>query len=193
MDPLEFSIDDCLQKDPGAWAKLVELVRPACLRVLVKLLGRSRPDVITDLEQEVYVRLLTRRPALESLRGASAAELRVYAATVALNLARDVLRRETLHHNAVHVLGDEPQPPDDMDAIAARQERLEQVYAQAERLTGGRDARDMQVFVAYYHEGYSAAEIAKRDLGLSTSGVESVVLRLTRLLRGLLTERESDS
>jgi DNA-directed RNA polymerase specialized sigma24 family protein len=62
---------------------------------------------------------------------------------------------------------------------------LQQIDAHLGRLAVGQNLeRDRRVFWLYYRVGLTANAIASLPaIGLSTKGVESTILRLTRLLR----------
>jgi RNA polymerase sigma-70 factor (ECF subfamily) len=62
---------------------------------------------------------------------------------------------------------------------------LDQVEACVQRCTQGESGeRDQLVFLLYYRQGFTAKEIsALPQVGLSVKGVESVILRLTKLVR----------
>lgn len=182
----------CLEGNERAWRQLRDLIRPVCIRLLAKALGTSQPDMVEDLEQEVYFRLLARDcAALRELQGAaSLSEIRVFAATIALNLARDQLRRDVTKSGALDELEARAQfAAADAEDAAARAERLRLILDVAMKVAGGPESRAMKVFVAYFFGGFRASEIADLDMGLSTSGVESVIHRTSKQIRNALSKR----
>jgi len=82
----------------------------------------------------------------------------------------------------------DPQITSEAGATAKSSERgilLQQIDAHLGRLAVGQNLeRDRRVFWLYYRVGLTANAIASLPaIGLSTKGVESTILRLTRLLR----------
>ena len=77
-------------------------------------------------------------------------------------------------------------------AEAFERQRLVQQVADclAATVTGAQSERDSRIFWLYYRIGLSATEIAALPtLDLTTKGVESTILRLTRLVRQQLGSR----
>ncbi len=178
----------CLRLDPKAWEELVASHRRVVLRVLTRILGTGDPAIIQDLEQETYERLLQRDcEALRAVEGPR--HLRALLCTIAANLARDHLRRSAVREahlqaeslQAGEALFESPPLPAE---LFARKEDLERISKALEKVLKGPNARrDAQIFRAYFFEGETASEIAAMGLGLSTKGVETVLLRLVRKLR----------
>jgi len=180
-------IERCVRLDSTAWEELVATHRTVVLRALVGILGTADPQVIQDLEQETYERLLHRD--CEALRAVkSPSHLRGLLRTIAGNLARDHLRRVAVRKAYLQSITPQIEDPSETpDEILGRKRDLERVLVALDKvLTGPRASRDAQVFRAFYLEGGSAAEIAAMNLGLSTKGVETVLFRLVQKLRKYL-------
>lgn len=148
--------------------------------------------LVLDLEQDLYLRLLTPgNEALRKLAGQGDRALRAYLARSALNLALDHQRRRKGRPRLVPLEESAEMPTLlDPEMELASAERMAQIMAAARRaVAGSKHAdRDLMIFACYYCDGFSAREIAALNLGLASSGVEGVLLRLTNRIRADLVE-----
>lgn len=197
---VDLLITRCIDRDPTAWGELLELHRPMILRVLVRAVGSLDPAVVTDLEQELYLRLLAHDcEALRGLRGAGAAALRGFLCTTALNLARDQRRRLGVRRVMVAgdleaLVGDLADPGETQDRTVERRERTRLVLEAVERVIKGPQAeRDRLIFKAHFVDGLSASEVASMGVGLTQKGVETVIFRLVARVRDALRARTEDA
>jgi RNA polymerase sigma-70 factor (ECF subfamily) len=180
--------------DAAAWEEFVRrfhrLIATVALRV-ARRWGDSSPQAVDDLIQETYLKLCAGNfRILRSFKSQHPDAFYGYLKVVTANLVHD--RFKAAHSDkrgsgTVEVAAD-PQITSDASATTKSSERgilLQQVDALLSRLVAGRHLeRDRRVFWLYYRVGLTANAIASLPaIGLSTKGVESTILRLTRLLR----------
>ena len=155
--------------DDAAWAEALVDRYGAMVYRLAFARTRSREEA-EDVFQEVFLRLVGRRPRFDSEEHA-----RAWLCRVTVNCARsrwrDLFRRRTV-------------PLEEAAALAApAPEGAEELDACLERLSP-----DLRTVVhLYYYEGLSGPEIA-RILGKSESAVRMRLMRARRLLRDYLEE-----
>jgi RNA polymerase sigma-70 factor (ECF subfamily) len=162
--------------------------RPAIVRVLVRAGASADLATLSDLEQEVWARVVARDgEALRRLRGKDETCVRSFLGTVALNVVRDARRRARARPDPGHSdpaeledLVDDPEG--DPERRAADRELQERALQAARAET--QDERDLLIFQLHYRGGASAAEIAAvPGMGLTPKGVETVLYRLTQRVR----------
>jgi RNA polymerase sigma-70 factor (ECF subfamily) len=184
-------------KDGAAWEEFVSRFRrPVSLSIMRTAFnwGGVPSQVVDDLVQETYLKLFDDRCRLVQDFAAQHPEAVVgYIKTIAVNVAHDYFK--SLHcqkrgsGEAAQSLGEvEPTAhsgslggPDAME----REILLREIDACLETCTEGPDSkRDRLIFWLHYQQGMSAKAIAALPtVGLTAKGVESVILRLTRLVR----------
>jgi RNA polymerase sigma factor (sigma-70 family) len=180
--------------DAAAWEEFVRrfhrLIATVALRV-AKRWGDSSPQVVDDLIQETYLKLCAANfRILRSFKSQHPDAFYGYLKVVTANLVHDQFKAA---HSGKRGSGTievavDPQIASEGGASAKSSERgilLQQVDALLSKLAAGRHLeRDRRVFWLYYRVGLTANAIASLPaIGLSTKGVESTILRLTRLLR----------
>jgi len=185
----------CTQTREGAaWEEFVRrfhrLIATVALRV-ARRWGDSSRQVVDDLVQETYLKLCADNfHILRSFKSQHPDAFYGYVKVVTANLVHD-------HFKAAHSgkrgsgmveCAADAQITSEAGASAKSSERsilLQQVDGLLSRLAEGRHLeRDRRVFWLYYRVGLTANAIASLPaIGLSTKGVESTILRLTRLLR----------
>jgi DNA-directed RNA polymerase specialized sigma24 family protein len=193
----------CFQtRDELAWAEFVRRFHPLIARVVLRVArhwGQNSHQAIDDLVQEVYLKLCADdlnllRNFKSSHEGAIYGYLKVFTA----NLAQDHFKAShakkrggtaqtgSLDACAVEERGTLKEPE---VAAFERKILLGQVAACLAAVASGSNAkRDCRMFWLYYRVGLSASAIAALPtIGLSTKGVESTLLRLTRQVRDRLT------
>lgn len=165
--------------------------------------GPREADIVSDLVQEVYVRLLAHdRRALSSFRGDSEYAVLLYLAKVARAVVGDDLRKSSSQKRAVHLVSIDADPDSDMPDIGstiAADERTSPEYMMSDRLvierlrkllaeTGSPNAtRDALIFQLHVLEGLSAREIAAiPEFGMSVAAVEAVIRRTRDRLKAML-------
>jgi RNA polymerase sigma-70 factor (ECF subfamily) len=180
--------------DSAAWEEFVRrfhrLIATVAFRV-ARRWGDSSPQVVDDLVQETYLKLCAGNfRILRSFKSQHPDAFYGYLKVVTANLVQD-------HFKAAHSgkrgsgkveVAVDPQITSAAVATAKSSERnilLQQVDGLLSRLAVGQHPeRDRRVFWLYYRVGLTANAIASLPaIGLSTKGVESTILRLTRLLR----------
>lgn len=192
--------------DDAAWNEFVSRFhRPIALSILRTAYqwGAVAQQVVDDLVQETYLKLCASK--LHLLRDFASQHpdaIVPYIKTLAANLAHD-------HFKALHSqkrgAGESGQPLDDSasDALSVsssgndvieRDILLGEINEALEECTVGPDAaRDRLIFRLYYQQGMSAKAIAALpSVGLGAKGVESVIYRVTRLLRERLVAMRSE-
>jgi RNA polymerase sigma factor (sigma-70 family) len=182
----------CALGDRAAWEELVAAHDRRVQRVLLRAVGARCAHDLPDLRQEVWSRLLTDRcAALRGFRAERPGALAAFLARTALRVAIDFGRRQgrrSSRETALEGASDVAAATVPADEAAARREagvRLQQaleVVAQGERR-----ARDLVVYRAHFVDGLSPAEIAALGVGLSTKGVETLLLRGRARIAALLS------
>jgi len=214
MDSAALSTEELLLEcangeDEASWNEFVRrfhrLIATVALRV-ARRWGEFSPQVVDDLVQEVYLKLCADRfRMLRSFKPHHPDAFYGYLKVVTANLVLD-------HFKAAHSIkrdsgaggvAADPQPsarPDPIGAagVTERSERkilMREVDALINRLAAGPHLkRDRTVFWLYYRVGLTANAIAELpSIGLSMKGVESTILRLTRLLRQEISRGGADS
>jgi RNA polymerase sigma-70 factor, ECF subfamily len=181
-------------EDAEAWDEFVRrfhrLIGTVALRVASRW-GNTSPQVVDDLIQETYLKLCAGNfRILRRFNSQHPDAFYGYLKVVTANLVHD-------HFKAAHSgkrgfgtveVSADPQIISEVGATAKSSERsimLRQIDGLLRRLAVGEHLeRDRRVFWLYYRVGLTANAIASLPaIGLSTKGVESTILRLTRLLR----------
>lgn len=183
--------------DSAAWDEFVcRFQRPITLSIVRAAYqwGQIPQQVADDLVQETYLKLCANRCRLllefatrhpEAIPG--------YIKTIAMNVARDHFKSL---HSRKHGSGEIDQITDDAELEAKESSiggeeaieqelLLKQINHCLESCSQGPDQeRDRVIFWLYYQQGLTAKDIAALPtVGLSPKGVESVIFRLTRLVR----------
>jgi RNA polymerase sigma-70 factor, ECF subfamily len=199
---VEELIQACAESNDGAaWEEFViRFHRPisvSILRIAYQWGGTPR-QIIDDLVQETYLKLcadkcrLLRNFAVQHPEAATG-----YIKTIAVNVAHDHFKS---CHSQKRGLGETNQLLEDVEpparsgdlggeAAMEREILLKQIDQCLDTCSEGPDQeRDRLIFWLYYQQGMSAKAIAALpNVGLGAKGVESAVLRLTRLVREQLT------
>jgi len=183
--------------DPDAWDEFVSRFHRAISLSIVRTAhswGQIPRQVVDDLVQETYLKLCANKCRLlrdfavqhpEAVPG--------YIKTIAVNIAHDHFKSL---HSQKRGSGETSQMPEDVEpqarsgdlggqAAMERELLLKQIDRCLETCSEGPDQeRDRLIFWLYYQQGMSAKAIAALPtVGLTAKGVESVIFRLTRLVR----------
>jgi RNA polymerase sigma-70 factor (ECF subfamily) len=204
MDSKKLSIQDLLQlclatQDPALWQELNHRVQPLISRVVVKTVNRCRwvspdPALVDDLIQDTFVKLFANDcRALREFQFEHENSFFGFLKTVASNVAQDYLRRE---YSPKHGGDLEEEDLDKISTIVpARTSFADDTHAQIliaeiqrcleqELAHEPNFSRDIAIFWLYYRFGLTAKAISQiPSIGLTVKGVESTLLRLTRLVR----------
>ena len=188
-------------RDERAWRELVRCLEPklraAVARVLRRLEQPSSADVVEDLVQDVYCRLLERAGAGGAFRGESEGEVAAYLQRVCESVVVDALRgRSTIKRgvgarfvdvgggegSAAEVVADGGATP---EAECLHREVRELLLDGCRRLLGGRALeRNLIIFELAVLDGWTSREIAEGfDWGIKVGSIDSVVHRQRRKLK----------
>jgi len=196
----------CFQtRDELAWAEFVRRFHPLIARVVIRAArqwGVDSSQAIDDLIQEVYLKLCVDNVRLlrnfkPTHEGAIYGYIKVFTA----NLAHDHFKASRAQKRGGSVETASMEGDDAVErltrsesetTILERRLLLGQVATCLEVVASGSNAeRDCRIFWLYYRAGFSASAIAVLPrIGLSTKGVESTILRLTRAVRQQLAPRK---
>jgi RNA polymerase sigma-70 factor (ECF subfamily) len=191
--------------DEAAWLEFVRRFNPLIARVVLRVArqwGEASPHVVDDLIQETYVKICSeRKRLLQSFTSAHKDAIYGFIKVFAANLAHDHFRASraekrggsignTVQSNDVDVAASATLSRCS-EALFERKVLIRQIDACMKSLSSGPYAeRDQRIFWLYYRVGLAASAIAELpSIGLTTKGVESTLLRLTRQIREQLVER----
>jgi RNA polymerase sigma-70 factor (ECF subfamily) len=184
--------------DESAWLEFIRRFNPLIASVALRVArqcGEASPQVIDDLMQETYLKLCSERiHILEKFRPDHPNAIYGFIKVFTLNLAQDHFKASRAQKRG----GSVETSSLDADASADRIMRPEPAAAVFERelllgqvdgclkavATGPNAGRDSRIFWLYYRVGLSASAIARLPtIELTTKGVESTILRLTKEVR----------
>jgi RNA polymerase sigma-70 factor, ECF subfamily len=193
--------------DSAAWEELISRFRRAISLSIIRTAyqwGQSPERVVDDLVQETYLTLCANRCRLllefavqhpEAILG--------YVKTIAVNVAHDhfkALHCKKRGSGEINQIIEDAEPRADIcgpggQAAMERKVLLGQISQCLASCSQGPDQdRDCMIFWLYYQQGMSAKDIAALPtIGLSAKGVESAILRLTRLVRERLVSMKSQT
>lgn len=190
--------------DETAWAEFVRRFQPLIARVVLRVArqwGEASPHVLDDLIQDTYVKICSERGRLsESFTPSHADAIFGFIKVFTANLVHDHFKASRAEkrggvsiNNAVESSDVAPRAADSKcsEAVLERNILIQQVDACLKTLSSGPySERDQRIFWLYYRVGLAARAIAELpSIGLTTKGVESTLLRLTRQIRQRLVEK----
>lgn len=198
-------LGDCLtasSDSPRRWESFVEQIHGLLAGMVVRTLRQfsavPTPELIDDLVQDTYLKLCADDFAvLRRFRGGRPEALVAYLRAVAFSVTRDHLRitiTKKRGSGRVDAPGDEAMAraadPHTEGDPAERHVLLTQIDRWLLSSTGAAAGdRDRWIFWLYYRYGLTARAISDIPaLGLSQKGVESIIYRLTHLVRGAFGE-----
>jgi RNA polymerase sigma factor (sigma-70 family) len=188
-------------RDERAWAELVRRFEPrlrsGIARVLRRLEQPASAEVVDDLVQDVYCRLLERAGAGSPFRGESEGEVLVYLQRVCESVVVDALRGRFTRKRGggarfvdvaadggslAEVVADGGATP---EARCLHRELRTQLLDGCRRLLDGpARERNLTIFELAVLDGWTSREIAQAfDWGLRAGSIDSVVHRQRRKLR----------
>lgn len=190
--------------DGAAWEEFVSRFhRPISLSILrvAQQWGDVAGRVVDDLAQETYLKLCADKcRRLLDFAGVHPEATLGYIKTIAANVAHDYFKSENTGKRGA---GKMRESLDDAGPLSVNEKRsftesiechvlLAQIEQIVERCSAGPEQeRDQMIFWLHYRQGMSAKGIAALPtVGLTAKGVESAILRLTRLVREQLLARE---
>lgn len=167
-------------RDTAAWEEFIRRFQPAIYSAILRT-GRHypqfNPGACDDLVQETYVRLsAARAKALREFVPRHPGSAFGYVQVIAIRVTQDHCKKKQFH---------EELPPDAPDPAAPGKTEWLALVAEIDRpLRTLAGERDRQIFRLHHIQGMTAREIAAIPvMGLTVEGVESVLVRLKRLLR----------
>jgi RNA polymerase sigma-70 factor (ECF subfamily) len=190
--------------DESAWAEFVRRFQPLIAGVVFRVAckwGENSPQVIDDLVQNTYVKVCAERTQLlQNFRSAHRDAIYSYMKVFAANLAHDYFKAEKALKRGGANAGGAFADRKDLDNVGdsrsaesaiERTMLIRQIDACLKTILAGPNAhRDRRIFWLYYRVGLTASAIAALPtVGLSTKGVETTILRLSRAIRQELTVR----
>ena len=192
-------------RSADAWEEFVRrfhrLIATVVLRTATRY-GDSSKQTVDDLIQETYLKLCA--DDFRILRGFEEQRPDAfigYVKVMAANVARDHFKSSyTKKRGAgqVEQLEVDFVPPAGDDALGSAQsiERavlIEEITRHLDLSVAGPEReRNSRIFWLHYRSGLSARAIADLPgISLTTKGVESIILRITKDLRGRMAERKS--
>ena len=176
------------------WEKFIAMAQPLLASAIWRSLSRSAPasrDLVDDLVQETFLRLCANDfHALRTFRGGDDTALQAYLRTIAASVAIDYVRSRA---SAKRGAGKDVASLDDMESVLgshdANLEALErrQLLDRVERCLEKQEPRNRRIFWLYHAQGLTPRLIAALpEIGLGVGGVETLVYRLTGLVRECL-------
>jgi len=180
-------------RDHEAWAEFHRRYHRLIAGVVAKTLTFARmavTDEIDDLIHDVYVRLsMNGGRALRSYIPTGPASEYSFLKVIARNLVLDHLAHKKREPSPAGEPGDQESVPTDGPSPSEALERKLLVDKIEQIVRTKATDRDRMVFWLYYRSGLTAAQISTLPtVGLSTSGVESAIARLVRIVRETLGE-----
>jgi len=207
MDPKKLSTQELVQlclssQDQAPWAEFVRRFQPTISGVVRKRLRRwATPDpaVVDDLTQDTFLKLCANNyRALREFKFEHENAFYGFLKTIASNVVEDYIRsinnakrggrlkREDLEEVSITT----PAPA----TVSERAEHRVLISEVKRCLDKQRDdpnfPRDSAIFWLYFQQGLTAKAISELpSIDLEVKGVESALLRLTRLVRAELGEK----
>jgi RNA polymerase sigma-70 factor (ECF subfamily) len=194
--------------DELAWAEFVKRFHPLIARVVLRVArqwGETSAQVVDDLVQDTYVKLCAERAhLLQNFTAVHKDAIYGYIKVFTVNLAHDhfkTYRSQRRGGSAVAVSIDcddacsPVQGSESAEAVIERRILIRQIDACLRSVSVGPNSeRDRKIFWLYYRVGLASSAIsALPTVELTTKGVESTILRLTRQVRERLCGRKEDS
>jgi RNA polymerase sigma-70 factor (ECF subfamily) len=189
----------CLQSsDEQPWSEFVHRSRPVIAGIIIKTLRRRKnasPNLVDDLVQETYLKFCANDfKALREFDCRHEHAFFGFLKVVASNVVHDHLRGSRSQKRGSGRQEEELGPWNHAGATAPAEHMEREILLQEiseclkARASGPNFDRDCAIFWLYYVFGYTAQAISRLpSIGLGFKGVESTLLRLTRLVRGGLT------
>jgi RNA polymerase sigma-70 factor (ECF subfamily) len=211
MDPSKLQAQEllrlCLQsEDQVVWLEFVRRFQPLIARVVVKSIRRwtnPAPSLVDDLVQDTYLKLCANNfRALRDFDCEHETALFGFLKVVASNVVQDHFRSS---YSQKRGSGREEEELDLVITATAssssfcesaeRNILIGEIRLCLESLSSEPNfARDRMIFWLYYQQGLTAKAISELpDIRLTVKGVESTLLRLTRVVRQKMSTRPSAS
>ena len=185
-EPLDEVIRSCADgTDRPAWILFVRHFHRLIAKTIIQTarqFGTQPPEVVDDLIQETYLRILESR-VLDRLRDAEPNAIRGLIQAVACSAVQDHFRaqRALKRGGGVPTIPMDDSTPSDRENRSAFVMERDVLLGEVRRILEERETRprDRYIFWLYYRHGMSAKAISKiPSLGLTAKGVESTIQRL---------------
>jgi RNA polymerase sigma-70 factor (ECF subfamily) len=191
-------IRGCADSDEAAWRAFVtRFQKPISISIIrvARKWGAFPHECVDDLVQEAYLKLCVDKCyRLHQFSLAHPDAVEGYVKTIAVNVANDYFkaaRSKKRGSGAVVQLLEIVEPKAQVSDFGGvetieREVLLREIDVCLQSFAGGPgNARDKLIFWLYYRQGMSAEAVASLpSIGLTVKGVESVILRVTRQIRG---------
>ena len=198
LSPIQLVKECAGSNDPTLWAEFIRRFQPVIAAAVVRTarsFGDAPRQLLDDLIQDTYLKLCEHDSRLlRSFRPRAEKSIYGYLKVVARNIVCDHFKAELAAKRGAgqtEAIADTvPIDPKTKgaDGVRAmhRNLQLDEVNRALLKVTAGKDQRrKCAIFWLRHRQGYTASEIASLpEVGLSTEGVESVLLRLTLMVRG---------
>jgi len=187
--------------DAACWQEFINRFNPVILRSVIRVAirhGSTEKPLIDDLVQEIYLKICSEQCKLiRSFTPQGPDSAFGFLKVVASNVAQDFFkgrhaqkRAPELHAESVDVAT--PGPTESLDNCLTQAERSVLIAQIDRRLRTALPPEEVQrsrtIFWLYYRSGLTASAIASLpSVGLTTKGVESLLHRLTKLVRESLS------
>lgn len=188
----------CIQGDEEAWrvfvSKYAKLIN---LYVLRSCPGLIKSEIVQDLTQEVFIRLLANDcKALRRLQATTETGLLAFLASVARTVVMDEARRRQSAKRSADIVSLDGETQDinragPLLATSTPEFELEESLSLEgfrsllnSTITGPNAERDKCIIQMYFLDDMSASEIAQvRGLGVTVAAVDGIIHRARKLLR----------
>ena len=193
MDMKNLPIRELLQVclDSGgedAWSEFLSKIQGPIAAVISRTLGKmSQRSTVDDLIQNTWVKLFDNdKAALRRIRNEHENSIYAYVRSAAFHMAHDHIRGLVPDVSLEELVSFEPTNSKWTNVF--KDLRRDEVDRCLKTLSSDPNfERDYTIFWLYYEQGYSARETSELPrFSLSESGVEGVLLRLTRYVKGRL-------
>ncbi len=184
--------DDCAKGSINSCNQFFAAITPTFRRIAGRIASQYGDTAdVEDVVQEICLKItVTKQSLIHSLPDTDAAA-RSYFGVLAANAARDWYRREKSRRSCVTLDGG----LDQIRKVCGVDQTLDSDYliSQIEAALP-EDRKQKAIFRLYYRQGFSAREIAAIPVvGLTTKGVESLILRLSKSIKQNLANRAGKS
>jgi len=198
ISPEELVLTCLNEGDESAWTEFVRRFNPLIASVAIRVArrwGEASPQLVDDLIQETYLKLCAERlEVMQNFKSAHKNAIYGYIKVFTANLVHDHCKRSNSLKRGggfatTSIDGEAPlrslQSLTSATEVMERELLIQQVDTCLKAVASGPGLeRDRRVFWLYYRIGLPASAIAALpSIGLTTKGVESTLLRLTRHVR----------
>jgi len=197
LSPIQLVRECAGSKDPELWAEFILRFQPVIAAAVVRTarpFGDAPRQLLDDLVQDTYLKLCENDSRLlRSFRPRGENSIYGYLKVVARNIVCDHFKSELAGKRGagqIDAIEDSIQidprtKGSEAEESIHRNLQLDEINRLLLKVTAGKDQqRKCMIFWLRHRQGLTATEIAALPfVGLSTEGVESVLLRLTVMVR----------